>query len=412
MPHLVLRVCNIEQSAMPMLCAGCATFAARPPNEGFGNTKNMSDSKRTKIHARISDTKLLVALGALHALMQGITALRVVMEKEMQQHEVVWADIIEERVIAWTVGLLFIILIVKTTRRFLSENMPWKRIIGIHLVFAALTSFLWYHTFLWVSMFFCKGDKCDEDSEGMMFWFLLNFDKLFLIYLFTVSVTYTYFYVLRDGLHRVQRSHIETQLLQTRLQMLKSQLHPHFLFNTLNSISSLIDINTRKAQSMLADLGDLLRHVLDYQDAQIVPLREELELLGKYVEIEKTRFSDDLDIQWEVAPDALSAEVPPMLLQPLVENAVQHGFSRNHTNLRVRIQIYKEAERLIMIVEDDGQGLELPEGANVFASGTGLKNVHERLESLYGERYVFKVENKKPGVRNYIEIPARWAARE
>lgn len=369
----------------------------------------MRNTKRAPITSNVSDTWLLLALGALYAFLQAMTAMRVYLQMEMEKQPIVWPDLIKERLIAWLVALLYVFVIVKTTRWFLSENMPWRRIIVIHLVIAALTSFLWYHTFAWVSMLFCKGDKCKENGPGMMFWFLLNFDKLFLLYLLTVSVTYTYFYVLRDSLHRVHRSHIENQLLQTRLQMLKSQLHPHFLFNTLNSISSLIDINTRKAQSMLADLGDLLRHVLDYKDAQLVPLREELDLLQKYVEIEKTRFSDDLDIQWTVSPDVLSASVPPMLLQPLVENAIEHGFSRSHPHLLVHINIYKKADRLCMEVQDDGQGLTLPENTGVFERGTGLKNTRERLESLYGDKFIFTVENNQPGVRNYIEIPVQYS---
>ncbi len=389
---------------MTGLSTGCPIFAAVDQTPRF----SMPGVNRTYTTSNVSDTWLLLALGALNALFQALTAIKVYLQMQLEKETVDFYELLEDRLIALGVALIFMFVIVKTTRRFLSENMPWKRIIAIHLVFAAITSFVWYYTFAWVSMLFCKGEKCNEDKNGMVFWFLINLDKLFLLYLFTVSVTYTYFYVLRDSVHRVQRSAIENQLLQTRLQMLKSQLHPHFLFNTLNSISSLIDINTRKAQTMLADLGDLLRHVLDYKDAQVVPLREELDLLRKYVNIEKTRFSDDLDVHWDVATEALTAATPPMILQPLVENAIGHGFSRNHAHLHIYIRIFRQGDRLCLEVRDDGQGLQRAADANVFNLGTGLKNVYERLQSLYGDAFVFTVENSAPnGVRNYIEIPVQ-----
>jgi hypothetical protein len=239
-------------------------------------------------------------------------------------------------------------------------------------------------------------------------WYLLNFDKLFLLYLFTVSVTYTYYYIQRDSINKIQKSQIETQLLQTRLMMLKSQLHPHFLFNTLNSIASLADIDIKRAKKMIADLGDLLRFVLDAKDLQIVSLEDEVALLSKYMAIEKTRFAEDLEIEMDIEPAIEQASVPSMLLQPLVENSIQHGFSSEHPYLKIKIQLYQQEDQLIIVVQDNGKGFNEQDSKRIFNKGTGLQNTFERLKSIYGEQFAFFVENLRPGVRNRIEIPLKF----
>ena len=211
-----------------------------------------------------------------------------------------------------------------------------------------------------------------------------------------------------DIVNKIQKSQIETQLLQTRLMMLKSQLHPHFLFNTLNSIASLADIDIRRAKKMIADLGDLLRFVLDAKDLQIVSLKDEIALLNKYMAIEKTRFAEDLEIEMNIEPAIEQAAVPSMLLQPRVENSIQHGFSSEHPNLKIKSHLYKQTDHLIIVVQDDGKGFNEKESRKIFNKGTGLQNTFERLKSIYGEQFVFFVENLKPGVRNRIEIPLKF----
>lgn len=355
--------------------------------------------------AKISDTRLIIALGALLSLLQVSTFFRIYVEQQEANLPIDIPMMIRDRGVAIVVAVIYIILIVKTTRRYLMKNKSWRRIIAIHLVFAVLISVLWYSTFLFASSFFCHGDNCKGDNMNFLFWYLYNFDKLFLLYLITVSITYTYYYVQRDGIHQIQRSQIETQLLQTRLMMLKSQLHPHFLFNTLNSIASLVDVDVQKAKNMIADLGDLLRYVLDHKDTQIVSVEDEMVLLNKYIDIEKIRFSEDLEIILNIAPDIGKAEIPSMILQPIVENSIRHGFSRQHPNLQINIDIFSEKENLIVSVEDNGKGFDSDMAATIFEKGTGLKNTFERLKSIYSDQFRFFVENLHPGVRNRIEIP-------
>lgn len=367
----------------------------------------MSVKKTT--NAKISDTHLILALSGLYALLQVSTFTRIYFEQLETEQAVDVPMLIRDRLVAFSIAMLYVVLIVKTTRRFLLENKSWPRIITIHLLFAVLISFLWYSTFLFAVSFFCTGEDCHKGKTDLLYWYLYNFDKLFLLYLVTASVTYTYYYVQRDSIHQIQRSQIENQLLQTRLIMLKSQLHPHFLFNTLNSIACLVDIDVQKAKNMIADLGDLLRHVLDHKDAQIVSVEEEMILLNKYIDIEKIRFSDDLEINLSIAPEVRGATLPSMLLQPIVENSIRHGFSRQYPSLKIDIEIYQEDKKLIVSVEDNGQGFDAEKSPDIFAKGTGLKNTFERLKSIYSDRFRFFVENLHPGVRNRIEIPLNLA---
>ncbi len=358
--------------------------------------------------AKISDWGLILAIGALYALLQIFTFLRIYSQNKLDGYEIdIWA-MVQDRMIALLIGVLFVIIIVKTTRRFLLQDQSWPKIIGIHLVFAVLTSLVWYSCFVGVALFFCKGEDCGQQGIDFIYWYLMNLDKLVLLYLFTVSLTYTYFYVQLDSINKIHQSQIKNQLLETRLMMLKSQLHPHFLFNTLNSITSLIDLDVKRAKSMIADLGDLLRYVLDHKDRQIVSLDEELLLLSKYVEIEKTRYAEDLEIDWQVDSNLEEAQIPSMLLQPLVENAIQHGFSSNHPRLKVDISLRKSGRDALTIeIKDNGKGFENEKADHIFELGTGLKNTYERLKSIYGNHFQFLVENLNPGVVNRIEIPLR-----
>lgn len=351
------------------------------------------------------DGRLIGAIGILYALIQLITFIRIYSIRRLDDLPIVLSELIPDRIVSWVIGFLYIIIIVKTTKYLLTRSWPWGRIFFIHLVFALLISFVWYYTFIEVSTWFCEGENCQPGSQEFLYWYLANFDKLFLLYILTVSITYTYYYVRRDDLNRIRHAQMETQLLTARMKMLRSQLQPHFLFNTLNSVASLMDINIDKAKTMIADLADLLRKVLDWSDVQQVSLREELELLQRYVDIEKTRFSDDLTVNWQVDESALDTPVPAMLLQPLVENAIHHGFSAEHLNVNMQITAQRENGSLILRVEDDGQGF--PEAAEVMDKGTGLQNTKERLYTLYGNDYSLRVENTYPGVISEIIIPVK-----
>jgi hypothetical protein len=204
----------------------------------------------------------------------------------------------------------------------------------------------------------------------------------------------------------LQVAHAQARLAEARLLALTMQLQPHFLFNTLNAISALIHEDPDGADRMLARLGDLLRMTLLGGEQAEVPLRQELELLARYLAIEEVRFADRLRVRVDVTPAALDARVPSLLLQPLVENAIRHGIARRGGLGRLDVSGSVDQARLRLVVRNDGPGLQLP-----LREGLGLRNTRARLVELYGAEQLLAVENDPAGgVRTELQLPFRRAA--
>lgn len=184
----------------------------------------------------------------------------------------------------------------------------------------------------------------------------------------------------------IHASDLEARLAKTHLQVLKMQLQPHFLFNTLNAIAELVHTDPEAADQMITRLGRLLRLSLDHASHQVVPLRQEADFLRVYMDIEQVRFQDRLQVVWDLAPDTLDSAVPTLLWQPVLENAIRHGVTPLAGRGRIVITSRRDAEDLVLEIRDNGQGLP-PEGAP--RQGVGLRNVRERVEQLYGPRAQF-----------------------
>ena len=178
----------------------------------------------------------------------------------------------------------------------------------------------------------------------------------------------------------VAAARLEAQLAQTQLRVLRAQLHPHFLFNTLNAIAALMHRDVEAADRMLARLSELLRTAIDTSDVQEVSLADELAFVERYLEIERTRFSDRLDVRMDVASDVYGAAVPHLLLQPLVENAVRHGIAPRAGAGRIEVSAKRSDGHVLLAVRDDGVGSR---GRD--REGTGLGVTRERLRHLYGD---------------------------
>jgi hypothetical protein len=204
---------------------------------------------------------------------------------------------------------------------------------------------------------------------------------------------------------RARAAVLERQLLRARLQALEAQLHPHFLFNTLHTVGSLIRVGEHaNALRMLSGLADLLRQALRNRDAQEVPLAEELDFVGRYLEVERVRFQDRLrtlvQVEDDVPGDAL---VPRLILQPLVENAIRHGVERRGEGGAVEIRVRREGGLLLMTVRDDGPG---PIGnGSPNGRGIGLGNTRERLQHLYGDVHRFNLGGDAAGAVATIAVP-------
>jgi two-component sensor histidine kinase len=198
---------------------------------------------------------------------------------------------------------------------------------------------------------------------------------------------------------------MQRSLAEARLSQLAAQLRPHFFFNVLNTISALMQLDVARADRLLARLGDLLRGSLESTVQELVPLREEMRLLELYAQVMLERFADRATLRWQVDEEALTAAVPALLLQPLLENAFKHGIERTRIRVCVDVVARREAGTLILVVRNTGSGL--PENIR---EGIGLRNCRERLQVIYGDAAVLSLRENGGTVNASISLPWREQA--
>jgi len=197
----------------------------------------------------------------------------------------------------------------------------------------------------------------------------------------------------------------ERELAQAQMQLLKIQLQPHFLFNTLHTISAMMHEDVKSADRMISRLSDLLRHTLDNIGKHEIPLREEVDFLQKYLEIQRVRFEDRLSLSLDIAPEMLDVMVPSMLLQPLAENSIKHGFASGKNTGVITVRARGRDGFLVLTVTDDGRGLQ-----GAVREGVGLTNIRRRLEQLYNDGHGFTIEGPpEGGVAVTMTLPIRMA---
>jgi signal transduction histidine kinase len=240
------------------------------------------------------------------------------------------------------------------------------------------------------------------------FWIL--FSARFVIYLLVlwlvlgIAQALDYYRKFRD--RELRNSHLEAQLAVAQLQVLKMQLQPHFLFNTLHAISALVHQDIELADRMIARLGELLRTTLDHADTQEVSLREELEFIEPYLEIEQARLGPRLTVRLDVDPAVMGARVPNLFLQPLVENAVRHGVATCSGPGVIEVRARREGSSLKITVRDNGRGL-----SSNYTEGVGVGNTRARLQQLYRSTQDFAMHNHpEGGVLVTVTIPFREEA--
>ena len=199
---------------------------------------------------------------------------------------------------------------------------------------------------------------------------------------------------------------LEARLARSKLQALRMQVNPHFLFNTLNAIATLIYVNPRAADEMIGDLSELLRRSLATMEEQETSLAQELDFIRAYISIEQKRFGDRLRLEHRVPEDLKNAVIPALLLQPLVENAIRHGIEPQRSPGLITIEVKQEGKHLRLIVQDNGKGM-LAQNCNIQPQrGIGLANTRARLEGLYGQDQQFSFGAAEPhGCRVEIRLP-------
>ncbi len=231
----------------------------------------------------------------------------------------------------------------------------------------------------------------------------LNYN--FFVYIAIMGIVYAYYYLKKQQSVLITQERLKTQLLDTKINALQSQLQPHFLFNALNDISSLMDIDVKKSQNAIVDLSDLLRSTLNIKDQKHIELKDELSILNKYLDIEKIRFAEKLNFNKIIDNHLLNTKIPPLLLQPFIENTIKHGFSYHHNTLEVTLKISTIKDHIIFEITNNGQPLAEEE----IIYGNGIRNVLERLDSLYDGNYFFEMNNieneNSTLVQTTIKIP-------
>lgn len=293
----------------------------------------------------------------------------------------------------WYVFALLSIPALWLGRRFSLGDSRWGLNLLTHLAASALFSVAWMSLrAAWEVWLTRSGENPVAFGDAFNRALVTTFFYNLLIYWVIITVGYAFDYYRKFNEREVRAAELEKRLTEARLQALQMQLNPHFLFNTLHAISSLMHQDVDAADRMLVKLSDLLRRALDTTDTQEVTLREELEFLRNYAAIEQTRFGDRLKIEMNIPPDTLDALVPNLMLQPLLENAIRHGIEPHARPGVIEINAQREGERLRIAVRDNGGGLN---GSVV--EGIGLSNTRARLKQLYGTRQSFELANADGG---------------
>ncbi|UCD37224.1 MAG: histidine kinase [Fidelibacterota bacterium] len=282
---------------------------------------------------------------------------------------------------------------------YLFNRYPLKRekvFTGIAVYLAASLMFSFLHTIITHLLWFRRFGPSFVVSDELPMHLVVHYSFNVVIFACVLGAYYlvTYYRSFREK--EIRASQLEAQLSMSRLAVLKMQIQPHFLFNTLHAIGALMYDSVEAAHNMLTRLSDLLRISLEGTDQQEVTLDEEIHFLSQYLDIQRVRFQDRLSISLDIRPDTRSALIPSMILQPLVENAIKHGVEPHAGQAEVKIGSLVDNGRLIVQIIDNGPGLTA--SAEIEAEkGVGLVNTRERLRHLYGEEGSLSLENGPSG---------------
>lgn len=349
-------------------------------------------------------------------LLIGITfAVQQVIYANQRGYPLTWRDSFNEQIPFWIVWGLLAPVIFRFIQYVPLDRDRWLINVLKHVPASIIFSII--HLILYMLILAVLKEKDLMESSKSMNTFIalitrLNFGMRMWSYLMLAAFAYAADFYQRYQEGTMRTSQLETQLAQAQLQALKMQLNPHFLFNTLNSISALLHKNPDAADRMIARLGDFLRLTLRNSGTQEVTMQQELEFLKCYLDIERIRFQDRLTVEINVQPEATTAKVPNLILQPVIENAIRHGIVTHNEPGRIEISAYCVNGWLEMKVTDNGPGLaRTKDGVVDITEGVGIKNTRSRLQQLYGETYKFELADASGGgLEVRVRIPLRLEA--
>jgi len=314
--------------------------------------------------------------------------------------------LLEELTGAYAAGVLFP-LVLWVARRFSFLRLRWYRALSWHVgtlaVFAVLQTKLMEVT----RGLLAPGLGLGAYDYGIMAWrYPMEATRQVTVYTSWVVAITLFDHYRQARRNELAAAELQTKLSQAQLENLRLQLHPHFLFNTLNTISSVMYEDVERADAMLARLSDLLRRTLRPAETQEVPLGQELSLLELYVDLMRARFGDDLAVAYDVEAGVREAFLPQLILQPLVENSIRHGGDPATRRVDITVSARRDEGHLLLEVSDRGPGLR---GATT--KGIGLSNTAGRLETLYGDGHSFVLGNREGGgFRATLRVPYRTEA--
>lgn len=306
-----------------------------------------------------------------------------------------FAEQLVSRLLQWGPWALLTWFVLGFAKKYPLDIRRWRSFFPIHLLSGLLFAVL--HVALYMLLFFIFF-QAEVNKIPDYFVTLLAKSTHFnlLVYFIIISLWNMWDYYRRNQENELKTSQLETQLAQTQLDVLRGQLNPHFLFNTLHMILAHVRKNPDIAESMIDRLSTLLRKTLEVSNSQEISFQEELEYLKIYLEIQECRFQERMESRLNIAADTLEIAVPNLFLQPLVENAIQHAIAPKAKGGTIQISSWRENNTLIVEVRDSGPGF--PEDReNIFKAGFGLSNTRERLRLLYGKNSFLTLENPEGG---------------
>lgn len=317
-----------------------------------------------------------------------------------------WSQAVAWALGDWYVFALLSLPVFRLARWFRLEGARWRQHLPVHMAACVVFSLLYVVSRAGIAQVQGRIEGSPVSFRAAAAPLLLKtFHFNLLIYWVIVSVSHALDYYRQSQERALRAAELEKRLAQAKLQSLQMQLNPHFLFNALNAISSLMHKDVEEADRMLASLSRLLRTSLDRTDEHEIGLQEEIAFLRRYLEIEQTRFGRRLQVTFDLAPGVETALVPNLVLQPLVENAIKHGIERmsGAGEIHIRAARADAGPTLVLEVEDNGPGLP---GGRPTREGVGLANTRARLRELYGPAHRFEFNPAQPrGLRVRIEIP-------
>ena len=318
-----------------------------------------------------------------------------------------WRSLVVLNISYWYIWALFTPLIVWISQHFRFERRGLWLAFLVHIPCVLLFAFAHIVTMnsvqLWLAALAGKPFAFAESVQQSM---IQSFGWEMITYWAIVGLSQAVLYYRESSDRAARTAQLEARLAEAQIAALQQQLHPHFLFNTLHAISTLMHKDVEAADRTLMHLSDLLRMTLENLERQEITLNAELEFLTKYLNIEQTRFTDRLTVHFDVQTETLDVKVPTLILQPLVENAIKHGVARKSGPGRIQITARRDGDELWMEVRDDGVGLS-QEAYQSIHSGIGVSSTRERLLRLFGADFRFEFHRLNPGLAVVVSFPWR-----